>query len=81
MTEVTGLHAGANPVSGDFSLSSKGFLIADGKKGAPVKNFTVSGNFFALLKDIEKIGADLEFIRGKCGSPSVLVRDLAVAGE
>lgn len=81
VTEVTGLHAGANPVSGDFSLSSKGFLIADGKKGAPVKNFTVSGNFFALLKDIEKIGADLEFIRGKCGSPSVLVRDLAVAGE
>lgn len=81
VTEVTGLHAGANPVTGDFSLSSTGFLIQEGKKGAPVKNFTVSGNFFALLKDIEKVGADLELMRGKFGSPSVLVRDMAVAGK
>ncbi len=81
VTEMMGLHAGANPVTGDFSLSSAGFLIADGKKSAPVKNFTVSGNFFTLLKEIEKVGADLEFIRGKYGSPSVLVRNLAVAGK
>lgn len=81
ITEVTGLHAGANPVTGDFSLSSKGFLIKDGRKGAPVKNFTVSGNFFALLKDIEKVGTDLDFVRGTYGSPSVLVRDLSVAGK
>lgn len=81
VTEVTGLHAGANPVTGDFSLSSKGFLIAGGKKGAPVKNFTVSGNFFTLLKEIEKVGTDLEFIRGKYGSPSVLAPNIAVAGK
>lgn len=81
VTEVTGLHAGANPVTGDFSLSSTGFMIQEGKKGAPVKNFTVSGNFFALLKDIEKVGSDLELMRGKFGSPSVLVQNMAVAGK
>lgn len=81
VTEVSGLHAGANPVTGDFSLSSKGFLIKDGKKDVPVKSFTVSGNFFALLKEIEKLGSDLDFIGGKYGSPSVLVRNMAVAGE
>ncbi len=81
MTELMGLHAGANPVTGDFSLASKGFLITDGKKGAPVKNFTVSGNFFDLLKEVEKLGDDLDFIRGKYGSPSVMVRNLAVAGK
>ena len=81
VTEVTGLHAGANPVTGDFSLSSTGFLIQEGGKAAPVKNFTVSGNFFGLLKGIEKVGTDLEFIRGKYGAPSVLVRDMAVAGK
>ena len=81
VTELMGLHAGANPVTGDFSLASKGFLITDGKKGAPVKNFTVSGNFFDLLKEVEKVGDDLDFIRGKYGSPSIMVRNLAVAGK
>lgn len=81
VTEVTGLHAGANPVTGDFSLSSRGFLIREGKKGAPIKNFTVSGNFFSLLKEIERVGTDLDFAGGKFGSPSVLVRNMAVAGN
>ena len=81
VTEVTGLHAGANSITGDFSLSSAGFRIVDGRKEAPVKNFTVSGNFFTLLKEIERVGSDLDFVRGKFGSPSVLVRDIAVAGN
>jgi len=81
VTDVSGLHAGANPVTGDFSLSSKGFLIEEGRRGAPVKNFTISGNFFTLLREIEKVGEDLEFLRGKYGSPSVLVRGIAVAGR
>ena len=81
VTEISGLHAGANPITGDFSLSSKGFLITEGKKGAPVKSFTVSGNFFTLLKEIEKLGTDLDFVNGKYGAPSVLVRNMAVAGK
>lgn len=81
ITEVTGLHAGANAVTGDFSLSSSGFMIENGKKGKAVKSFTVSGNFFSLLKDISRVGADLEFVSGKWGSPSVLVRDMAIAGK
>lgn len=81
VTEVTGLHAGANAVTGDFSLSAKGFMITEGEKGAPVKNFTVSGNFFDLLKNVETLGDDLDFVQGKFGSPSVLIRNLAIAGE
>ena len=81
---VSGLHAGANPVTGDFSLLADGFCIEDGKKTVPVKNITVSGNFFTLLKEIERVGTDIKFIRsmgGKCGSPSVLVRDMTIAGR
>lgn len=81
---VSGLHAGANPVTGDFSLLAEGFCVEDGRKTKPVKNITVSGNFFTLLKEIDRIGDDLKFIRGmggKCGSPSVLVRDMTVAGQ
>lgn len=81
VTELAGLHAGANAITGEFSLAATGFVIESGKKGAPVKNFTVSGNFFELLKGIEKLGGDLEFQHGKFGSPSALVRNIAVAGK
>lgn len=81
---VSGLHAGANAVTGDFSLLAAGYCFEDGKKTKPVKSITVSGNFFTLLKEIERVGSDLEFLSavgGKCGAPSVLVRDMTIAGE
>ena len=40
---MKGFHAGANAVTGDFSIESAGFMIEDGKKGRPVKSFTVAG--------------------------------------
>ena len=81
ITEVGGLHAGANSVSGDFSLVCKGFLIEEGNKGKPVEEITVAGNFFNLLKDIEEVGADLKFPMSSVGSPSVIIRELSVAGK
>lgn len=81
VTDISGLHAGANPVTGDFSLLSKGFLIKEGKKSTPIKNFTMSGNFFTLLKEIETLGGDLEFLRGRYGAPSALIRNIAIAGK
>lgn len=82
--DLSGLHAGANAITGDFSLLASGYRFEDGKKTEPVKNITVSGNFFTVLKEIERVGSDLKFIRaagGKCGSPSVLVRDMTIAGQ
>ena len=85
ITEINGLHAGANPVSGDFSLQSAGFLIKDGKKAGSVKGFTVAGNFFELLKNISALGDKLErgVVTGFTGfcSPDVLVPDMSVAGK
>ncbi|MBR1560908.1 MAG: TldD/PmbA family protein [Clostridia bacterium] len=84
ITELQGMHAGANAITGDFSLAAKGFVVEGGKVGRAVSQITVAGNFYQLLKDIEAVGADLEFrVPGvSCfGSPSLLVRELSVAGE
>ena len=82
ITALAGLHAGANGVSGDFSLSAKGFHIKGGQIGRAVEQITVAGNFFALLKDIVAVGNDLFFgPGGGTGSPSVWVKALSVAGE
>ena len=81
LTEVSGLHAGANPVSGDFSLLARGFEIMEGKTVRAVEQFTVAGNFYKLLEDMTAVGSDLLFEGSPIGSPSMAVRALSVAGE
>ena len=79
---LDGLHAGANAISGDFSLQSAGFRIENGRKTDRVKSFTVAGNFYSLLENIRAVADNLEFPgMGRVGSPSVLVDGLSVAGK
>ena len=84
ITELKGLHAGANPITGDFSIESAGFKITDGKLAEAVKTFTIAGNFFELLKSINALSDTVEFaVTGgftTFGSPAALVRDMSVAG-
>ena len=56
IVDLTGLHSGANPISGDFSFGAAGFLCRDGARERPVRNVTVAGNFFDLLQGIAAIG-------------------------
>ena len=82
--DTKGLHAGANPVTGDFSLECKGFLYRGGELIQPVSGITVAGNFYTLLQNVECVGNDLQFGSpgASCvGSPTLLVKDLAVAGK
>ena len=84
ITELQGMHAGANPITGSFSLAAKGFRVRGGRLAEPVAQITVAGNFYELLQNVKAVGADLEFrVPGSScfGSPSLLVKGLSVAGE
>ncbi|MCR8744414.1 TldD/PmbA family protein [Romboutsia lituseburensis] len=81
ITDLAGLHSGANSITGDFSLAAKGFYIKDGKKEFPIEQITVAGNYFDLLKQIEVIGNDLKFPMSSVGSPSVIIKELSIAGS
>ena len=85
ITSLGGLHAGADPISGDFSLQSSGFMIRDGKKCEYVKSFTVAGNFYDLLKNITALADNCRLPRAMgmttFGAPSVLVDGLTIAGK
>lgn len=85
ITELQGLHSGANPISGDFSLAAKGFEISNGKKIRPIEQITVAGNFYKLMENVVATGSDLKFglpSGGGCfGSPSLLIEELAIAGQ
>ncbi len=80
ITDVSGLHAGADAISGDFSLIAKGYTVKNGKKDAPVEQITVAGNFYQLLKGIRAVGSDLTFPQGGMGSPTLDVGEISVAG-
>jgi len=85
ITDLQGTHSGANPVSGDFSLAAKGFLVGKGKIQRPVEQITVAGNFYKVLEDIEAVASDLKFGfpsgSGCCGSPTLLIKELSIAGK
>ena len=85
ITSLGGLHAGANPITGDFSLQSAGFMIEGGIKTAAVKSFTVAGNFYDLLKNITALANNCELPSAMgmtaFGSPSVRVDGLSIAGK
>ena len=81
ITEVSGLHAGLNSRSGNFSLQSTGFMIENGKLTHGLDIITVSGNLVDLFMGISEVGSDSkEFASGaKC--PSVLLKKIAVSGK
>ena len=85
VTGVKGLHAGANAITGDFSVESVGFLVKDGKKAGPIKSFVIAGNFFQMLMDIDSLGNEVKWGIPSgfvvFGSPDVLVKGMSVAGK
>ena len=85
ITSLGGLHAGADAISGDFSLQSSGYMIENGKKAGYVKSFTVAGNFYDLLKNIVALADNCKLPRAMgmttFGSPTVLVDGLSIAGK
>ncbi|MBO7310406.1 MAG: TldD/PmbA family protein, partial [Clostridia bacterium] len=84
VTELKGLHAGANAVTGDFSIESAGFLIESGKLGKAVKGFTIAGNFFELLRNIQALSNSVKFGIPSgftsFGAPDVALGEMSVAG-
>lgn len=81
ITDLVGLHAGVNSVSGDFSLQAGGFKITNGKIDHPVKMIVLSGNFFKMLNQIKGIANDLKFNLSGFGSPSVYIEQLMIGGS
>ena len=81
ITDVQGLHSGANQISGDFSLGARGFLIEGGQITRPVSQITVAGNFFELMKNVTAVANNLSFTFSSVASPDLLIGKLSIAGK
>lgn len=84
ITDLNGLHSGANAVSGDFSLAAEGLLVENGEITHAVEQITIADNFYNVLMKVEEVLSDFEFgIPGvSCfGSPSLVISEMSVSGE
>ena len=80
ITDVKGLHAGLNPISGSFNLQSNGFLIENGKKTKPITLIILSGTLQEMMNNVLYVGSDFEFKSG-VGTPSLTIKSLAISGK
>jgi len=76
--ELMGTHT-ANPITGDFSLGTAGYICNNGDK-KPFQGVIFSGNIFELLNNVKEVGNDLKFY-GAFGSPSLFIEGMKISGK
>jgi PmbA protein len=79
--DVSGLHSGVNPVSGDFSTGAEGLRISGGALGEPIREFTIASTLQRMLKDVAAVGGDVEWLPMSAAGVSLVVHDVTVSGQ
>jgi len=79
--EVSGLHSGVNPVSGDFSTGAEGIRIRNGELAEPVREFTIASTLQRMLRDVRAVGSDLQFLPMSAAGVTLVVDDLTISGS
>ena len=79
--EVSGLHSGVNPVSGDFSTGAEGIRIRNGELAEPVREFTIASTLQKMLRDVRAVGSDLQFLPMSASGVTLVVDDLTISGS
>ena len=77
---ITGLHSGASPVTGDFSVGADGLIIRDGALAEPVREVTVASTFQRMLLDLE-VANDLQWLAGGAAAITILVPEMTMSGS
>ncbi len=77
--DVSGVHSGANPISGEFSVGATGLRISGGALGEPLREMTVASTLPDMLAGITGVGDDLRFF-SSVGTPSILIGEMTLAG-
>ncbi|MDP9237626.1 MAG: TldD/PmbA family protein [Chloroflexota bacterium] len=77
---LTGLMGfGINPTTGDFSRGATGTWIEKGQLAYPVAEINVSGNLKEMLRDIDAVANDAQWLAGS-SAPSIRMSKLMVSG-
>lgn len=78
---VTGLHSGANPISGDFSVGVSGLMVRDGTTAEPIREATIASTLQRMLLDLVAIGGDREWLPGGAAGMTLVIGDVQLSGS
>ncbi len=83
VTGVSGVHSGANAVSGDFSVGATGRLIDAGRLSTPVRKVTIAGDILSMLRSVAAVGNDARWVPfgGSIEAPTLLIAEMSVSGR
>jgi PmbA protein len=79
LQDVTGVHSGANPISGEFSVGATGLRISGGALGEPVREMTIASTIPEMLQSVAALGSELRWFSA-VGVPSILLGEMTLAG-
>ena len=77
--EVSGVHSGANPISGEFSVGATGLRIQGGALGEPLREMTIASTLPEMLRGIASVGSDFRFFQS-VGTSSISIGEMTLAG-
>jgi PmbA protein len=77
--DVSGVHSGANPVSGEFSVGATGLRITGGALSEPVREMTIASTIPEMLQSVSALGNELRWF-SSVGVPYILMREMTLAG-
>lgn len=78
--EVSGLHSGVNPVSGDLSVGIEGQRIRGGEVAEPVREVTIGSTLQRMLQDVVAVGNDLTYFPWESTGVTLAVADVTMSG-
>jgi PmbA protein len=79
--DVSGLHSGVNPVSGDFSVGATGLVIRDGAFAEPFREATIASTLQRMLLDIAAIGSDHEWLPSGPAGLTLVIDGVSLGGS
>jgi PmbA protein len=78
--DVSGLHSGVNPVSGDFSTGAEGLRIRGGELAEPVREFTIASTLQRMLAGVRAVGNDLQWLPMSASGVSLVIDEVTISG-
>lgn len=81
--ELQGVHAGANPISGEFSVGAVGLWMEKGEIVHAVRGITIAGRMLEMLEAIEEIADDIRFVPmgAYFGAPTIRIGSMTISGK
>jgi PmbA protein len=78
--EVSGLHSGVNPVSGDLSVGVEGRRLRGGAPAEAVREVTIGSTLQRMLLDVVAVGGDLTYFPWEATGVTLAIADVTMSG-